>query len=277
MQFIPKASKLLRVILPVLFLTFSLANASPALAFNPSKQITDASIGTTQDRFEPHQIERQNQSVIAGSLVGTLFGHTYTGLGAIDLALGAVIIFLSLKFVLHFGLNYRDYDDEEERQDREETPIQQQARNAWARLYSDPEKANNDFSPPEERDQGGFNRQSFLEGSKILYTRLQESWASRDLKGIEDFLTYEMLDALREQGKLHPEPTKLDILLVTPNFMGLEREEPMETAKVLFVALLQEEKDKEPLEVREYWYFTRNYIADTTWQLSGIEPAAQEN
>lgn len=118
-----------------------------------------------------------------------------------------------------------------------------------------------------------FNQESFLEGARILYSRLQEAWAARDVDDIATFATPEMLAIIKEQAAKDPTPYPVRILLVNASFEGMRQEGPEEIATVRFETMLRHGHDENaaPVEVKERWYFSRRLGWNVNWLLDGIE------
>ncbi|MDR2076863.1 MAG: 39S ribosomal protein L45 [Desulfovibrio sp.] len=122
-----------------------------------------------------------------------------------------------------------------------------------------------------------FDLEEFLDGARLLYSRLQTSWAARDLEDLKPFATAEMMDLLRRQAEQDPTPGSVEILLVTAVLTGLVRREEEERVDVAFSAILQENpkgRDQgEKISVNEIWHFVRGPATGGGWRLDGIEQA----
>lgn len=226
-------------------------------------------------------------SLLAGSLVGSFFGYPYKGLGVADMVMGTVLIFVALKLFLAFGIRPGQNSPtgfgseinagQDGSQARSLPTIKEQAASSWDRLRSTslPEEFGGRpaATAPSLKTPQGFDTADFLEGAKLLYARLQTAWAARNIDGLRDFITPEMLEVLEEQGEAHPEISTIEVLLITPTLLEVSREGSEERVKVLFKALLQEGEgsNSQSFEVSEIWYFTHDFEASSSWQLDGIE------
>lgn len=233
------------------------------------------------------------KTFVKGSLVGTLFfGHPFEGVGFADVIVAAILFFIGLKLVPRSVKNYdksRQKYKSGESGTAQETGeydisgngdiskgdakgvIHQHAASAWGRLRSAP--------APEGRSSSvqitintpkDFDAQDFLEGAKMLYSRLQASWAERDIADLEPFTTPEMIAVLKEQASEHPHASPIDVVLVNARLINVERKGREERAKVFFSALIHE--DGAPFDVKELWHFVHNYETGSTWLLDAIEP-----
>lgn len=120
----------------------------------------------------------------------------------------------------------------------------------------------------------GFDVEDFLGGAKALYSRLQHSWAARDVDDLEPFVSESMLSILREQSALDPQPGEVQILLVTAVLSGFHSEGGSEDVSVTFDAVIHDGPESgktEPVSVRELWHFVRGPGTGGTWRLDGIE------
>lgn len=246
-------------------------------------------------------------SFFQDNILGWLFfGQPYTGVGVIDIAFVAILFLIFLKFFKGAKVNFpsvqdtvknkvpeqpqensdkgyhdgapfsiRREADDEHFGGKEE--IKKRASSAWDSLRSTPARlqeteASDRRSDPSIVVPQHFDTADFLEGAKVLYSRLQYSWAARDIADLTPFTTPEMLETLNAQAEKDPTPTTIEVLLVNANLAGVTRNGNEEKAKVLFSALIQGKGEQAPFDVKELWHFTHNYVENTTWRLDAIEP-----
>lgn len=222
--------------------------------------------------------------LLAGTGVGVLFGYPFTDIGLIDVIVAALGLYLLLKLVLIIGLSdsktiildkthLPDEDDPKKE-------VKMRALSAWARLRSESneqdayaEPSHTSSSMSSQKLPQDFDHEDFLDGAKLLYTRLQKAWAHRDIGQLEAFITPDMLAVLTEHAKEHPEKNEVDVVWVTSSLISVEENDTNGLqAKVLFNALIQEKEANHPFETKEIWYFVFDSTNQTTWQLDGIEP-----
>ncbi len=120
---------------------------------------------------------------------------------------------------------------------------------------------------------GDFDVNGFLEGARMLYARLQTSWAARDVDDLAPFTTPEMMGILRAQALQDPRPAYVEVILVNASLADVERSGDEERASVSFSALLRHAPGEDPAEARELWHFARNAKSGGTWRLDGIGQA----
>jgi hypothetical protein len=188
---------------------------------------------------------------------------------------------------------YLEATSAKERQD-----MQQRARTVWDALRSTPPAApapsgnreaaggSRPAPPPGPSSASGavaegvavpadFDVEDFLDGARLLYSRLQTSWAARDLKDLAPFATPEMMDILRRQAEQDPAPATVEVLLVTAVLTGVTRRAEEERVDVAFSAMLEEDPAGrgEKISVKEIWHFVRSPATGGGWRLDGIEQA----
>ena len=146
------------------------------------------------------------------------------------------------------------------------------AADAWTVLRSTPEPSESvvrDAGLPAKSPEG-FDQADFLDGARLLYSRLQTAWAARKIDDIRPFVTDDMLAAIGEECRRDPAPKEVAVVLVEGSFAGLEENDGEERASVLFKALLRE-GEAAPAEVRELWHFVRGEQTEGMWRLDGVE------
>lgn len=209
--------------------------------------------------------------LLAGSFLGMLlFGGPHAGFGIMDMVLIALVAFIALKLIRMFmarrtaeeviGGSARAAGDFSPRPD------------PWQRMRED---AGGGAAPeaggPDIRIDG-FDRDDFLRGAKMLYTRLQESWDKRDVDDIATFTTDAILNEVREQAVADPTPSKTEIMLVNASLVSAERDGAEDVATVYFDVLLRENQDAQvPSQIHELWHFTRPAGSTQPWRLDGIQ------
>jgi hypothetical protein len=193
------------------------------------------------------------------------------------------------------GRNWSKYLEAPNERERQE--MQQKARAIWDTLRSQPEssaKAEKTAAPlpgtaaPGRSAPSGsvaqglavpadFDVEDFLDGARMLYSRLQTSWAARDLEDLTPFATPEMIDLLRRQAEQDPTPGSVEVLLVKAILTDISRRGEEELVEVAFNAILQENPTQrnqgEKISVSETWQFVRGPATGGGWRLAGIRPA----
>ena len=208
--------------------------------------------------------------LLAGSMLGALlFGGVFSGLGMIDLVMIGLLVWMLMRLVRgrKAAQQQGGYHDARRAQGQDYS-------DAWAHLrdssnptggpaaaYDDPA-----FTPPP-----GFDREKFMEGARLLYSRMQESWDRRDLDDIRQFTTPDMFQLIAEQAKEDPAPTTTTIFTMQAQPHEFHSEGGKEFVSVYFDVLMREYADRNAENAREFWYFVRE--AGGTWKLGGIQQA----
>ena len=153
--------------------------------------------------------------------------------------------------------------------------IQKRADNMWAHLRSaPPSRAPGSLTSGADVPED-FRVDDFLNGARTLYTRLQTSWASRDLDDLVPFTSPGMMQVIRDHAAHDPTPTTVEVLLVNASIANVKREGDEESAAVIFNALMRNGDEGDPTEARELWHFVRNRNTGGMWRLDGIEQVQQ--
>ncbi len=215
----------------------------------------------------------------ASSYLGALFtGRPAAGFGVADLAVIALGIYLILKVTAFrkrpgdpsAGSGPDNSAEPKPQGPKEQVTVKKQAESAWAALRSAPPQEDSvvrDVSGPKPE---GFDQADFLDGARLLYSRMQTAWAARRLEEIRPFATEAMMKSIEAEAKRDHTPREVSVVLVEGAFAGVETEEGEERAKVLFKALLRE-GEAAPSEVRELWHFVRGQETGGMWRLDAIE------
>jgi predicted lipid-binding transport protein (Tim44 family) len=118
----------------------------------------------------------------------------------------------------------------------------------------------------------GFDESGFLEGARAAYRRLQAAWDKGDLAEIRDLATDKVFAEIQEQLRGSDAGNRTEILKLDAELLEVRDTGTDWEATVLFDAILREEQDQRPAQVREVWHFVRpvNSI-QPTWFLDGIQ------
>lgn len=233
--------------------------------------------------------------LLAGGLIGSMLfgggmgGGFGGGFGILEIVLIGLIIFMVVKLIRR-----RKQAAEQNatpgaqagQWQRPPTDIRSQAENSWDNLRSTPSAsptaaggfgdgsaAAATAEPPQPIVPEGFSIPEFLEGAKTVYTRLQNSWDSRNLSDIALFTTPEVLAEITRQAQADPGPSKTELLMINARLLEF-KEDPKDTvATVFFDVLMREDVGEDrPKQVREVWHFQRETAnPESNWRLEGIQ------
>jgi predicted lipid-binding transport protein (Tim44 family) len=221
--------------------------------------------------------------LLAGSLLGSLFaGGDFNGIKGADLLVMGVVVFLLLRL-------FRS-----RRQSAAVSPAQsayagksscEASADAWDRLrgnsgqklagvFGDAGKAAGLRLPPD------FDPEDFMQGAKTMFTRMQESWDSRDLDDIALVTNRAVLREIRKQAGDDPGPSQTDIMMLNAELLDFQQNEAdqdegglRDRAAVDFEVLLREDLNQETRQVREIWHFIRRRegAGAGDWKLGGLQ------
>lgn len=203
--------------------------------------------------------------LLAGSLLGALFfGGAFSGIGMADI----VVIMLGVWMISRLLRSRRAAPAHDSRQAQQQDGGYS---DAWSHLRSGQNQpgpqmyASSGFTPP-----AGFDQEKFMEGARMIYSRMQESWDKRDLGDIRQFTTPAMFKLIEEQAKDDPTPSATTILTMSAQPHEFRVETGEEMISVYFDVLLREYQDRDAENAREIWHFTRPK-GQGTWKLDGIQ------
>lgn len=204
--------------------------------------------------------------MLAGGLLGALFfGGAFTGLRLVDI----VIIIFMVMMVSRLLRSRRVAT--EQAGSRASGQRGNDYSDAWAHLRDNSgasagtSYAGSNFTPPP-----GFEREKFMEGARLMYSRMQSSWDKRDLEDIRQFTTPGMFKIIEEQAKEDPAPSATVILTMQAQPHEFKHEGGEEIISVYFDVLMREYADREAENAREIWHFARP-AAGGSWKLDGIQ------
>lgn len=222
--------------------------------------------------------------LLAGSMLGALFfGGAFSGLGMADVFVILLLVFALSRLLrgraqqqqrqaAASGGRYGNADDTGFARSGQAGLADQGGSDFWNRLRSEPERSGEAVFPPSRLNlPAGFNEKEFINGAKLMFNRLQESWDVRDLDDIAEFATPGVLREIERQADEDPSPSHTEIMQLEAELADYGQAGATDTAAVLFTALLRESQDENVHEVSEVWHFTRGRKQDETWKLDGIQ------
>jgi predicted lipid-binding transport protein (Tim44 family) len=119
----------------------------------------------------------------------------------------------------------------------------------------------------------GFDEHEFLDGAKAAFTRLQQSWDTRDLADIRRFTSDEVYAEIEKQAKEDPTPGRTDILLLQAFLQDVRTLGNQTVATVLFEGTMREDaRTDRTEEIREIWHFSRYESGGSShWVVEGLQ------
>ena len=214
--------------------------------------------------------------LLMGGLLGSLlFGGGFGGIGIFEILLVGGGLFLLFRF-----LRSRQAATQAAGagapagyaggMQRAETPAP--APGGWGSLHRAPARPQ-DAAPAGPTLPPGFDADEFLEGAKLVYARLQESWDKRDLEDIRSFSVPEVYEEIALQAQDDPGPSNTEILMINARLLEAKEQNGELLATVYYDCLLRESADaSNPSQVREVWHYSKPAGDKAAqWKLAGIQ------
>ena len=253
--------------------SFAFTHDAEAKRFGGGRSIGSAPrmSAPSQNSFRPQQNFTRNQQrqggffsgfggIFTGFLAGSLLGSLLSGHG---FAAGSFGLFDLLIFGLLAYLLYRFFFRKTAPQYSSPNTTffaSQNTSSAWDNLAHDTEYT---------QQAPSFNVEEFLQGAKILFTRMQDSWAKRDIDDIARFTSQEVLREIQAQYATDPQPETIAVYSVHAELLSAEDFNQSTIADVLFRADIMENSTRHTIS--EAWRFIRSPQSNNMWILHGIQ------
>jgi len=119
---------------------------------------------------------------------------------------------------------------------------------------------------------GTFNEQEFLRGAKVMYGRIRQSLAMRNLDDLRQFVAPDLMAEFERQSAESPDRASLVVLLVEAQVVDLKRDGKKTEAQVAYHATISDDpKTNASRQVDETWRFGRDEtVADAKWLLESV-------
>jgi len=115
----------------------------------------------------------------------------------------------------------------------------------------------------------GFDTQQFLQHAKQHFIDLQEAWDKNDVVRMHEFMTDELLDAVKESVAAREPGGKTDVVLLNAHLLGVEKVAEGNMASVRFSGMLRDDSGPEAYRFEEVWNFLKPVHGG--WVLAGIQ------
>lgn len=194
--------------------------------------------------------------LLAGGLLAALFfGGAFDELRLMDLLLVAGAAFLLFKLFAR------------RRPAVAEGPSQPDTPAATQSFQAEPaaQAGGTAFAP----EPAWFDRERFLGGAKEHFMTLQRAWDNNDFAGIQEYVTPELYNLLREERDQQPANNRTEIVRLFAELGGIRELEQTAEATVIFHGIIDE--NGEETEFNETWHLIRQLRDGAPWYLQGIE------
>jgi len=120
---------------------------------------------------------------------------------------------------------------------------------------------------------GAFDEREFLRGAKMIYGRVKQSWAARDMADLRQFTGPDMMRQFEQMNSERPDREEVAVLLVEARVLDVKKTEKQTLVEVAYDATVSDDpKTKESKKVNEVWRFVRDEtVTDGTWLLESME------
>lgn len=114
-----------------------------------------------------------------------------------------------------------------------------------------------------------FDKERFLGGAKEHFMTLQRAWDNNDFSGIQEYVTPELYNLLREERAQHPANNQTEIVRLFAELGDVRETTRQAEATVIFHGILEENGTQ--TEFNETWHLIRDLRENAPWYLQGIE------
>ena len=221
---------------------------------------------------------------IGGILGALFFGGAFEGINFFDILIIALIAFLAYKLLFSKrkaqdgltpatagGGTYQDQDDMNSQQYR---TTQNDAFGSDPQTSSSAPQAS--YSHATGLDElrnpipKHFDQETFLNGAKSCFARLQKAWDEGDLADIRQFTTDSVFAEVQDQHRAKTNTSKTEIIALNAELLKVEELGSRSEATVFFEAHLRE--DGQEGHISELWHFTKpNTSLQPIWFVDGIQ------
>ncbi len=114
-----------------------------------------------------------------------------------------------------------------------------------------------------------FDRERFLGGAKEHFMTLQRAWDNNDFSQIQDYVTPELYNLLREERDRQPANNRTEIVRLFAELGSIQEVGTQAEATVLFHGILDENGEQNAFN--ETWHLVRELRDGAPWYVQGIE------
>ncbi|MDZ7854245.1 MAG: TIM44-like domain-containing protein [Halomonas sp.] len=194
--------------------------------------------------------------LLAGGLFAALFfGGAFDELRLMDILLVAGVAFLLFRLfarrrpVMAGGAGQSDAPTGPQHFQAEQAPL-----SSGTAFVSEPE---------------WFDRERFLGSAKEHFMTLQRAWDNNDFAGIQEYVTPELYNLLREERDRQPANNRTEVVRLFAELGDIREVGQEAEATVIFHGIIAENGEEN--EFNETWHLTRQLRDGAPWYLQGIE------
>lgn len=219
------------------------------------------------------------------ALPGPIQAQGPGGIGILDLVFIGIAAYVVWRWFNNAARRKKDDDPTIDvpptREDGEAPPQEHRSRAAQAAWeYLTGEKGP-DIHPEDEQDKkpdtapGVFNEREFLRGAKMIYGRIRQSLAMRNMADLRQFTSPDMMRRFEQMAQEKPDREAVAVMLVEASVLKLTKEDKQTVVDVAYEATISDDpKTNASRKVNEVWRFVRDdTVVDGKWLLESIEGA----
>ncbi|MEC9484205.1 MAG: Tim44-like domain-containing protein [Halomonas sp.] len=117
-----------------------------------------------------------------------------------------------------------------------------------------------------------FDKERFLGGAKEHFMTLQRAWDNNDFSSIQEYVTPELYNLLREERANQPANNRTEVVRLFAELGDVREFDRQTEATVLFHGVLDENGEQN--EFNETWHLVRDNRDGAPWYVQGIEQNA---
>ncbi|MDR5868522.1 Tim44 domain-containing protein [Halomonas koreensis] len=114
-----------------------------------------------------------------------------------------------------------------------------------------------------------FDRERFLGGAKEHFMTLQRAWDNNDFSRIQEYVTPELYNLLREERDRQPANNRTEIVRLFAELGSVQEIDDRAEATVIFHGVLDENGEQNAFN--ETWHLVRSLREEAPWYVQGIE------
>ena len=216
----------------------------------------------------------------AAQAADTLGTPTQASLGALDIIFIGIAGYVLWRVISNLAKRKKDEDEKTYDVPPEDADVQdpnarrsRAAQAAWEYLTGEQGKDLQPENEPPKDLPGAFNEREFMRGAKMIYARVKQSFAARDMADLRQFTAPDMMRQFEQLNSERPEREEVAVLLVEAKVLDVKKSEKQTLVEVAYDATVSDDpKTKESKKVNEVWRFVRDEtVTDGTWLLDSIE------
>jgi predicted lipid-binding transport protein (Tim44 family) len=170
----------------------------------------------------------------------------------------------------------KTYDATPMRDGEEDDPRDRRSRAAqaaWEYLTGEPGKEIHHETEHVPDSPGTFNEKEFLSGAKMIYGRIKQSLAMRNMADLRQFAAPDMMTQFEKLAAEKPDRETVAVMLVEAKVLDVRRDGKRTEVDVAYDATISDDpKTNASRQVSEVWKFSRDETAaDAKWLLEEME------